>query len=202
MVRTDFCRISETNFVLEMENGSSINHICVSLSGSEPLPEGSAASIHICFPPKEHWNRVGFISNQKPSAIFRINSDPNTQNNSSNNFNPTGFHNQFGRSDWIRIGISLEPLDIALQHQSSLDPLQPIALSANMQDVDSSVPAVEAQAVTKRLMDHFHNYLSSFNGIVDFQGKSYIPVDLINRWYASLQSKMLMDPFFFHRPAN
>lgn len=56
--------------ILQPEN---INHVVVFLTGEVPFEDGFGASIFLYWPSiDEEWQLLGHISNDKPSAIFRI----------------------------------------------------------------------------------------------------------------------------------
>lgn len=53
----------------------SINHIVVFLTGQVPFADGFGGSIYFGWPTDEggiSWQLLGFITNDKPSAIFKI----------------------------------------------------------------------------------------------------------------------------------
>lgn len=77
--------------MITIPNADNINHIVVFMTGSVPLPDGMAAAglycklyyrnnlfcslVYFSFPDPlspPTWIYLGFISNQKPSAIFKI----------------------------------------------------------------------------------------------------------------------------------
>ena len=50
----------------------SINHVVIFMLGTMPFPDGYAAAIYMNWDGLENWQLLGFISNEKPSAIFKI----------------------------------------------------------------------------------------------------------------------------------
>ncbi|CAG0901869.1 unnamed protein product, partial [Cyprideis torosa] len=46
LVQTDFQRVDETHFMMNIHDADSINHVVVFLTGAEPLPEGFGGSGH------------------------------------------------------------------------------------------------------------------------------------------------------------
>lgn len=67
----------DTNkFLITIPNADCINHVVVFLTGQCPLPDGLASAVYFSFPNPSSppaWIYLGYISNDKPSAIFKIN---------------------------------------------------------------------------------------------------------------------------------
>lgn len=82
--------VSDTEFTCEIVNADAINHVVVFLTGAQPFPDGIGGSgDHFQnFPPKKtqfisvyirwptqdggNWHYLGFICNEKPSAIYKV----------------------------------------------------------------------------------------------------------------------------------
>lgn len=59
--------------VFQLAQCDSINHVCLFLTGSQPIPEGFGGAVYLCWPkPQPAWYLLGFIANEKPSVIFKI----------------------------------------------------------------------------------------------------------------------------------
>jgi len=65
-------QVSDTQFLFEIAGANTINHLCVFMTGVAPLPPDMAAGIYLSWPDYSRWTFLGYISNDKPSAIFRI----------------------------------------------------------------------------------------------------------------------------------
>uniref|UniRef100_A0A915Q232 Hikeshi-like domain-containing protein n=1 Tax=Setaria digitata TaxID=48799 RepID=A0A915Q232_9BILA len=75
LIQTDFVQVSRTEFVIEMGDSSSANHVVVFLTGIAPFPADMAGSVYIRWPKigtETNWHYLGYIANDKPSAIFRV----------------------------------------------------------------------------------------------------------------------------------
>ncbi|GBO24574.1 Protein OPI10, partial [Araneus ventricosus] len=74
-VQTDFQPLDNTKFVTNIVDADNVNHLVVFLTGAQPFPDGYGASVYFSWPDPSaapSWQLLGFISNTKPSAIFKI----------------------------------------------------------------------------------------------------------------------------------
>lgn len=200
LLQTNLEQVDETHVVFQLENSTSINHICVFLLGTVPFPPGYGATVHF------HWPGKGFqllgmsmqliatrvlnltvcflnyrLSNEKPSAIFRLRGTytPTTANGAFD----SGMSMSPDSTDVVSVlGLSIEPLsDIELQLATL-----PAALVKPRPDL-SQDPTLMAEKIVKNLF----NYVSGFaggNGSVSPQFS--IPMGLIAKWYEIFMSKV------------
>lgn len=74
-MNTNVQQAGVNEFFLSVEDVQSINHVVVFLTGQVPFTEGFGGSIYFGWPTEESgisWQLLGFITNDKPSAIFKI----------------------------------------------------------------------------------------------------------------------------------
>ena len=73
-VQTDAVAVSATECFFVLPEAHKLNHIAVFLT--TPLPFNTAAVVHCAteadIASARPWRRLGFLSNEKPSAIFRV----------------------------------------------------------------------------------------------------------------------------------
>jgi hypothetical protein len=111
-LQTDFVQSGENEFVIELQNSESINHIVVFLTGVQLFPDGIGGSVYIRWPHQNgevNWHYLGFIANTKPSAIFKI---AQLANHKSNNSSSLFLGSASGALGSIMLGIIAEPLNI------------------------------------------------------------------------------------------
>ena len=68
-------QIDDTHVLFNIFNAATINHIIVFLTGTGAFPEGMGGAIYFSWPSPEGemvWMFLGFITNEKPSAIFKV----------------------------------------------------------------------------------------------------------------------------------
>ncbi|XP_076022180.1 protein Hikeshi isoform X2 [Genypterus blacodes] len=76
LVQTDAVQVSSDKFVFNLPDYENVNHVVVFMLGTVPFPAGMGGAVYLSFPDPASgsavWQLLGFITNDKPSAIFRI----------------------------------------------------------------------------------------------------------------------------------
>lgn len=76
LVQTDAVQVSSDKFVFNLPDYENVNHVVVFMLGTVPFPPGMGGAVYFSFPDPASggpvWQLLGFITNDKPSAIFRI----------------------------------------------------------------------------------------------------------------------------------
>ena len=180
-------------FYFTLEHVEGINHVVVFLTGNVPFSDGFGGSIFFGWPSSEggiSWQLLGFISNQKPSAIFRIsNVKP-----SISDVNPFGASMMATlgsiSSTTALIGISVEPLDQIAQ--------QTPASNTQASTVDSFTE------FSQKMLQSFFNYASSFAVTPLMMSQmpinpmeNYVPLNSVQNWYDSFVRRMQADPSYW-----
>jgi len=189
LLQTNLQQVDETHAYFELPNASTINHICVFLLGTVPFPDGYGAAVHFFWPGKG-FQLLGMLSNEKPSAIFRLRgtftpSNPNTNITaafSTTSVNSQNVFQQQSQDVTAILGLSVEPLSqIALQVQSL-----PSSLVKPAVDLTRD-PTVLAERIVK----HLFNYISGFTGGGGFMSpEALIPMGVIAKWYENFLNKV------------
>ncbi|KAI9513481.1 DUF775-domain-containing protein [Russula earlei] len=181
ILQTNLQQIDETKAAFELPAAETINHICVFLLGTAPFPDGYGATVHFFWPGKG-FQLLGMLSNEKPSAIFRLRGNYVSQSSTSQEAfsNPT--QPTIGGGVTAVLGLSIEPLQQVLEQVSALP-----STAAKPVPTPSDV-VVLAEKVVK----HLFNYVSGFvsGSGTSFSPESAVPMSLIARWYESFLSKV------------
>nr|KAF6324594.1 heat shock protein nuclear import factor hikeshi [Myotis myotis] len=75
LVQTAAQQVAEDKFVFDLPDYENINHVVVFMLGTIPFPEGMGGSVYFSYPDSSGmpvWQLLGFVTNGKPSAIFKI----------------------------------------------------------------------------------------------------------------------------------
>ncbi|KAK7449229.1 hypothetical protein VKT23_013374 [Stygiomarasmius scandens] len=180
LLQTNLQQVDETHALFELPNASTINHVCVFLLGTVPFPDGYGATVHFHWPGKG-FQLLGMLSNEKPSAIFRLRGTF-TSSTTYGAFNVGQQMESSLPTDVTAIlGLSVEPLDQIQMQIASL----PSSIAKPNQD-PSRDPTVLAEKIVKNLF----NYLSGFTGGGAMSPEVAIPMGLVVKWYEGFMSKV------------
>jgi protein Hikeshi len=116
------------------------------------------------------------LSNEKPSAIFRVRGSFEAAQTSQASQQLIVASSQASGTT-AQLGIAIETIDAVMAQISTLPP------PANKAIGD---PATIAEQVGKHLV----NYLSGFAETVPGTGQMYVPMNAVNRWYESFMNKI------------
>ncbi|KAJ6591298.1 hypothetical protein DFH09DRAFT_1139224 [Mycena vulgaris] len=174
LLQTNLQQVDETHAVFELPAANAINHVCVFLLGTVPFPDGYGCTVHFYWPGKG-FQLLGMLSNEKPSAIFRLRGTFTPRQDAS------ATHSAFSASasagpaqDTAILGLSIEPLaQIAPQLPSVVAKPEPLR---------------DTTLLAERIVKHLFNYVSGFTGGVG--PDVAVPMTLIVKWYESFVGKV------------
>ncbi|KAJ2783803.1 hypothetical protein H4R18_001478 [Coemansia javaensis] len=201
LVQTNLRQVDVGKYVFELPDAQSINHIVVFLLGTAPFEPGFAATVHLLWPSRE-WQFLGALSNDKPSAIFRLRAAAAGA--------PAGAP---GTS--AELGISVEPIQAVEQqvqlHQQQQQQQQPAAAGAGALALVrapsapplAGQPAVQAaQQLAERALQNLYDYATSFATRADASmgvlgsgaAVQVLPVKVFDDWYRAFLRRIQRDP--------
>jgi len=182
LLQTNLIQVDDTHAYFELPNASTINHVCVFLLGTVPFPEGYGAAVHFFWPGKG-FQLLGMLSNEKPSAIFRLRGTYSGETSSAaqNKFSTFSTAEPAGQQDVTAIlGLSIEPLP---QIQAQLQLLPPSNASGSDLTKDPT-------KLAERIVKHLFNYVSGFTSGGPLSPDVAIPMGVIAKWYETFLSKV------------
>ncbi|RHZ66985.1 hypothetical protein Glove_303g55 [Diversispora epigaea] len=208
LIQTNLQQVDVNKYIFEIPEAITINHIVVFLLGTIPFEPGYAASVHFLWPGGEQgWKLLGMLSNEKPSAIFRLRGNviPGTTLNTSNPFSSkllnyngdemsmdVGSTPSTSTSVTATLGISIEPISMVESQMSML---------SNQNATMSQFSGVNPETIAFNILKNLYNYVTSFaqtstpfGSHVIGSGNSFISVKVFQDWYDLFSRKIKMDP--------
>lgn len=188
LVQTDAVQVASDKFVFNLSDYENVNHVVVFMLGTVPFPAGMGGAVYLSFPDPTSggpvWQLLGFITNDKPSAIFKISGLKAGVGGS----HPFGMMASSPSSPSVaQVGVSVEPLDQLAQQI-------PVS-SAAVSSVDSFMQ------FTQKMLDSLYNFASSFvvsqAQMTPNPTETYIPCSCILKWYENFQRRMAQNPNFW-----
>jgi len=193
--------VDPQKYLVQIPDANSVNHLVVFLTS--PLPAHLACSIHLEWPDKP-WVLLGMISNEKPSAIFKI----------GRKLEQSTTEMLVEEMLVAKLGISIDSLENVLLAMSSIQspqlPLHNSDMSISNALVTTHPKTHDAPVLASKILENFYNYCTSFatttpNGTILFgkdMNTSFIPIKAFQDWFANTQRKLQMNPHYFEQLDN
>ncbi|XP_019734566.1 protein Hikeshi [Hippocampus comes] len=188
LVQTDAAQVASDKFVFNLPDYESVNHVVVFMLGTVPFPAGMGGAVYFSFPDPASggpvWQLLGFIANDKPSAIFKISGLTAAQDRGG--AHPFGCVASAAPSV-AQVGVSVEPLEQLAQQT----PVSGAAAST----------ADTLRLFTQKMLDSLYNFASSF-AVTQAQmtlnpNETFVPSSCILKWYENFQRRMSQNPNFW-----
>ncbi|KAJ2457435.1 hypothetical protein GGF42_002680 [Coemansia sp. RSA 2424] len=185
LVQTNLQQVDVNKYVFELPDAHNINHIVVFLLGTIPFEAGYAATVHLLWPNRS-WQMLGALSNDKPSAIFRLKATIAPEEAAS----MPGVN--------AELGISIEPIQ-AVEQQLQQMRQQPGASNALVVAQQGQPPSMQAaQQFAERTLQSLFDFAMSFatrpdasmGGLGSGAAVQVLPVKAFEDWYNSFLRKV------------
>lgn len=194
LVQTNSQQVDETKVLYDLEDISGANHIVVFMTGQTPFPDGYGGAVFLNVPSPENgestWLLLGHITNQKPSAIFKISGLKHDSRSPQNAFMPSNTAFTPSQPHHAQLGIAVEQLAELAQQT----PITGVAAPKASTFVE----------FTEKMLLTFYNYAASFSvskqAISSSFGSSseeYVPMSILNKWFQEFKTKLQRDPNFW-----
>ncbi|KAF7632945.1 DUF775 domain-containing protein [Meloidogyne graminicola] len=197
MVQTDFTALKEMEYMIEIPDAESINHLVIFLTGLQPLPVAYGGSIYISWTPigggERQWNYLGFINNEKPSALFKIGqlnkrTQTNPQNftfHTSNTNVSSNFLNNSATHSAL-LGIKVEPMvEISRRNEGETSTNEQLSSIAQF-----------PEKMLRNFVNFMHSFAVSFPKPNGGQ-EEYIPSRSVTEWFTNFKRKLETNPNFW-----
>lgn len=200
---SDFQQVEETKFLINIPDADNLNYLVIFLTGVAPLPENFAGGKFRYFFVKEcllmqyvllavywswpdphspsKWQYLGHISNQKPSAIFKI-----SQLRKLHEMETNDSMMLFGGtiSHIAQIGISIETEN-----------------SVSQQTPSTSCDADTYYVFGKKMLENFINFATSFtisqSQMLPNPSETYVPLSTLTSWFNNFRRRLEQNPNFW-----
>lgn len=126
--------------------------------------------------------KINRLSNDKPSAIFRLRGTYNPATSASTTQTVLSSAGPQVTADvdvTATLGISIEPLDQIVSQSSN----------TTVATVGTSNASVDPSAIAERIVKHLFNYVSSFIG-GNVGNDTMVPMGAIVKWYETFTNKI------------
>lgn len=146
------------------------------------------------------WQFLGVLTNDKPSAIFKL----------SNTFggNKTSGNNNMSSMDYttIDIGISIEPIaaleQLLMESNTANVPKSQATTSLVPTNLPTTMVGTTTIDIARKVAENVFNYLMSFTrpslGVAQLDPTiEVVPIRVLQDWYASLLKRATTDPLSF-----
>ncbi|KAF2357041.1 protein of unknown function DUF775 [Trinorchestia longiramus] len=192
LVQTNFEVVGDTRFVITLTDADSINHVVVFMTGTLPFPDDLGGAVYFSWPSPEgapEWHFLGTITNQKPSAIFKISGLKTNMPAPSQN--PFLLSHPQQSSHHAQIGISAEPLQV-------INGLTPATNAASTQSWQLEFAQSMCESV--------HNFCSSYARPLEqlpaagySPNESFVPIGTLVTWYNNFTRKLQQNTNFWRK---
>lgn len=188
LVQTDALQVASDKFVFQLTDYETVNHVVVFMLGTVPFPAGTGGAVYFSFPDPTSgvavWQLLGFITNDKPSAIFKISG---LKAGDGGGAHPFGTVPSAPCGSVAQVGVSVESLDQLAQ--------QIPAAGAAVSSVDSFLQ------FTQKMLDSLYNFASSFAvsqaQMAPNPTETFIPSSCVLKWYENFQRRLSQNPNFW-----
>ncbi|CAG5866931.1 protein Hikeshi [Menidia menidia] len=187
LVQTDAAQVAPDKFVFNLADYEHVKHVVVFMLGTVPFPVGMGGAVYFSFPDPVSggpvWQLLGFITNDKPSAIFKISGLRSGEGGE----HPFGTAVGSASPSVAQVGVSVESLEQLAQ--------QIPVTSAAVSTADSFL------LFTQKMMESLYNFASSFAvsqaQMTPNPTETFIPSSCVLKWYENFQRRMTQNPNFW-----
>lgn len=208
-VQANLLQVAVNKFASQILDAASVGHIVVFLLGTIPFEPGYGATVHFQWPGKE-WQLLGMISQDKPSAIFRINAQKPTSGGGVTDMSMDDL-SSIPEPVTATLGISIEPLPLIHSQMATLTTASPLSKSSSSTalipvSTIGGYTIKDPTTVAVRVLENLYHFVTGFATSNVPQGApilgppqqihpgAYVPVKVFMDWYNKFCAKVKADP--------
>ena len=153
--------MDQNKFLITIPNADTINHVVVFLTGLVQLPAQTAGCIFFSLPDPNAaptWHYLGSLSNEKPSAIYRLSNITQTSSSGPGK-PPAGL--QTDTNNALVFSYAQAPVIHVAQIGISVEPLEQVQQMVPAVETIASKASSFSEFITKTV-GNLYNYCSSF----------------------------------------
>ncbi|KAI9797403.1 MAG: hypothetical protein M1835_000736 [Candelina submexicana] len=204
-VQTNLQTLSATQFAFTLPAFPPFHHVVVFLLPGSVLPPSAAAAVYIRLPDNPDFKLLGSISNEKQSAIFKINHTGALQFSgvpAANEGDDAMIveivpHDATSAEETTRgeftLGISVEP---AASVTAQLENLKSTSVAESTTMVVAKRP-LSTKMLAQKIIKNAFNFLASFAD--DQGGNEMVPLKGFRDWWMKFEKRIELDPEFLER---
>ncbi|XP_018354116.1 PREDICTED: protein OPI10 homolog [Trachymyrmex septentrionalis] len=185
LVQTDFQQVGENQFLITIPDADNINHIVVFLTGTIPFTDGMGGTVYFSWPDPNappNWQFLGYISNSKPSAIFKIS---NLKKNHEFVNSNLGIFGVGKISHFAQIGVSVDPLTMIEQQIATV----------------AATTTSSSMEFVQKMLTNFVNFMTSFTvtqaQMTPNPTENFVPLSTLHNWYQTFERRLQQNPNFW-----
>ena len=171
------------------------------------IPEGTLAGVYVQIPGSSDFRLLGFIGNNKQSAIFKVSGDDAASAEQASAHGPIPANGvvEDEMSDIggtpstaeVTVGIAVEPSTTIMTQLDNLKNSESTALVSRDQQPSLTTPSTKILA--QRIIKNAFNFLASFAGTTGVGGQEVVPLKSFQDWWSKFERRIENDPGFLER---
>jgi hypothetical protein len=196
--------LSPTQFAFQIPSQPTFSHIVVFLLPGVTLPDGTAVAVYAQLPGTIDFKLLGAIANEKPSAIFKINTKAGGPAGGGLGNDEDAMVDEgvsMGGSDStapLALGISVEPAQqvaAALEQKKAQDAAASARpnIGPGNELVLHGQRSVETKVLAQRIIKNCYDFLTSWGS------GDTVPLKAFQAWWTKFEGKIERDPGFLER---
>lgn len=200
---TDGQVVSEREILFHLQND--VHHFCIFLTGSTPFPMGHGGSVYLLHDTGGTFTFLGAISNEKPSAIFKVNKSVPPTPPSPSSSGPGPLFNSLSQGQTSTAIVAVDQtLRIGVVIESFEDIQLKVAQIEQMKQQRAHNYTAFAKWTCEGLYDHLSGWILTFDTLAKMSAQEVlqeklVPLGAISQWFDNFQRRLAQNPEFWRK---